>query len=148
MPSLLGAKLLTGEHRCLLDEKGRLNFPAKLRDKMGETFWVTRWMDDCLLAIPEEKLETVVETLEAKGMIESREARLVLFSAAEDVTPDKQGRILLTMAQREHIELKKDAVVIGLGSYAEIWTSEDWQKRKEGFKNKNANTAILKEIGL
>ena len=51
--------MLVGQYDYAIDAKGRLNFPAKFRDAMGETFIVTRWLDHCLAAFPAEEFEKV-----------------------------------------------------------------------------------------
>ena len=35
--------------------RGGSNFPPKFREAMGGTFIVTRWLDDCLVAFPEDE---------------------------------------------------------------------------------------------
>ena len=47
--------MLIGEYSYAIDDKGRLNFPPKFREAMGGTFIVTRWLDDCLVAFPEDE---------------------------------------------------------------------------------------------
>lgn len=144
----LASKLLTGEHRCLLDDKGRMNFPAALRDKMGDSFLIGRWEDNCLIAIPEYRLERVVEMLMEGSMLDKRKGSLHFFSKAKEVSPDKQGRILVTPSLREAIGLEKEATVVGAGLYAEIWRPEDWQKHEELYEESASNNALLREIGL
>ncbi len=39
-----------GRYDYTIDAKGRLNFPAKFRDAMGESFVVLEWVDNCLSA--------------------------------------------------------------------------------------------------
>ena len=39
--------MLTGEYQYTLDPKGRLNFPARLREELGERFVVTKGLDGC-----------------------------------------------------------------------------------------------------
>lgn len=48
--------MFVGQYDYAIDAKGRLNFPAKFRDGMGETFLVTRWLDHCLAAFPPRSL--------------------------------------------------------------------------------------------
>ena len=38
-----------GEYRHTLDTKGRIFLPAKLRDELGEKFWVCKGMPSILL---------------------------------------------------------------------------------------------------
>ena len=51
--------MLMGEYNYTIDDKGRLNFPAKFREKMGAAFVVTRWLDDCLVAFPETEWQRI-----------------------------------------------------------------------------------------
>ena len=53
--------MFMGQYDYAVDAKGRLNFPAKFRDGMGETFIVTRWLDHCLAAFPPEEFEKVAQ---------------------------------------------------------------------------------------
>ena len=39
---------MTGQYQHTIDAKGRLFIPAKLREELGETFYVTMGMDSCL----------------------------------------------------------------------------------------------------
>lgn len=117
-----------GEHRCALDEKGRLNFPAKFREEMGDTFVITRWLDDCLVAFPQSEWERISAILSEKSMVKSRDIQRFLYSGAAEAAPDKQGRILVPMALRKHASLSKDVVVIGAGRKAEIWDAQAWDE--------------------
>ena len=40
-----------GRYDYTIDAKGRLNFPAKFRDAMGESFVVLEWVDNCLFVL-------------------------------------------------------------------------------------------------
>ena len=102
--------MLVGQYDYAIDAKGRLNFPARFRDAMGETFIVTRWLDHCLAAFPAEEFEKV---------------------AAVEVTPDKQGRIQLPAKLREYAGLDHDVTIIGSRSFAEIWNTEAWNANQE-----------------
>lgn len=131
-----------GEYNYTIDEKGRLNFPARFREKMGAAFVVTRWLDDCLVAFPEEEWQRITETLRGKSMVRTRDIQRFLYSAAEEVSPDKQGRILLGPALRSHAGLKKEVTVIGVGSYAEIWDTAAWQRKQASLGSADIEAAM------
>lgn len=125
--------MLMGEHKCNMDEKGRLNFPAKFRDDMGEEFVVTRWLDKCLVAFPQTEWERIDEILASKSLAKSRNIMRFIYSGASMVSPDKQGRILVAPPQRQHAGLEKEVVVIGMKRYAEIWDADAWQQLTSGL---------------
>ncbi len=127
----------TGTYQNTVDDKGRLNFPAKLRSHMGEEFIVTRWLDDCLVAFPPEMWESVSAKLSELPIASSRKIRRFLYSGAETVAPDKQGRIVLPALLREHAGIEKEAVVIGVGTYVEIWSRSRHADMADDFDKEN-----------
>ncbi len=123
--------MLTGTYNNQLDDKGRLNFPAKMRCEMGDTFVITRWLDNCIVAFPSTKWDKISEMLADLPMVKSREVRRFLMAKAEEVTTDKQGRILIPLALREHAGIEKEAVVLGVGTHAEIWSKKAYEAMNE-----------------
>ena len=123
--------MLVGEYNYAIDAKGRLNFPARFREEMGERFVVTRWLDGCLVAFSQSEFEQLAATFAAKGMTKSRDIQRFLFSAAEEVAPDKQGRILLPPVLRRHAGLEKEVTIIGNRNHAEIWDTRSWRAYNE-----------------
>ena len=50
---------MTGIYQHTLDAKGRLFIPAKLREELGETFYVTISPEKCLSAYSQENWDDV-----------------------------------------------------------------------------------------
>ena len=69
-----------GRYDYTIDAKGRLNFPAKFRDAMGESFVVLEWVDNCLFVLPLPEVEKLAEKLEADELMDSWEVSGDLFS--------------------------------------------------------------------
>ncbi len=125
--------MLYGEYSCALDDKGRINFPAKFRDVLGESFMVTRWMKNCLVAFRESEWDYISEQLSAMSSENRRNLKLYLYSGASEAKPDKQGRVLIPQKLRDHAALGKEAVVVGVGRHAEIWDAEAWAAKGEAM---------------
>lgn len=134
--------MLFGEYKCTLDDKGRVNFPARFRDEMGESFIVTRWLDDCLVAFANAEWERISGKIMEKSVVKTRELQRFLYSGAAEATPDKQGRILIPVPLRQHAKLGKDVVVIGVGHHAEIWGAEAWQNMNQRLSSELAQAAM------
>ena len=109
-----------GRYDYTIDAKGRLNFPAKFRDAMGESFVVLEWVDNCLFALPMEEVQRLADKLESDELMDSWAISGDLFSTACEVAPDKQGRILLPAELRAYAGLEKDVTIIGNRNHAEI----------------------------
>ena len=56
---------MTGVYPHSLDAKGRLFIPAKLRDELGEVFYVTLSMEKCLTAYSSEGWKALEEKIKA-----------------------------------------------------------------------------------
>ena len=124
-----------GRYDCTIDARGRLNFPAKFRDAMGESFVVMEWLDRCLFALPMAEVEKLSERLGADELMDSWEITGDLFSTACEVTPDKQGRILLPAELRRYAGLEKSVTIIGNRSHAELWDTAVWEARRAAVSN-------------
>ena len=55
-----------------------------------------------------------------------------LHRNAVQVTPDSQGRIILSRELLAYAQIDKSAVIVGCSTYAEIWSYENWQAELEG----------------
>ena len=50
------------------------------------------------------------------------------LSGANEVEPDKQGRVLIPGNLREAAGINKDVILVGVGSRIEIWSKESWEE--------------------
>ena len=116
---------MTGIYEHTIDAKGRLFIPARLREELGEVFYVTLSMEKCLWAHSPESWERMMEKI--KGMSRAQQIKMrPLFSHADKCEPDGQGRILLPKKLRDHVGLQNNVTVVGAGERAELWDSETW----------------------
>lgn len=120
---------LMGTYYHNIDVKGRMNFPTKLRDVLGVSFYVTKSIDSpCLTVYSQEEWDKLSAKVSAIPTSKSGKIQRWLFSGACEVTPDKQGRILLPQDLRTFAGLEKDIVVIGANDKAEIWDKARWDE--------------------
>ncbi|KRN88966.1 cell division protein mraz [Ligilactobacillus ceti DSM 22408] len=120
--------MFMGEYRHTIDSKGRMIIPAKFREELGTTFVVTRGMDGCLFGYPMDEWQ-VLEAKLKKLPLTKKDARAFVrffYSAAIECELDKQGRINIPKALREHAQLTKKSVVVGVSDRIEIWSQERW----------------------
>ncbi len=124
--------MFLGEYTHSLDDKGRLTIPAKFRDQLAAGLVVTRNpADRCLLVMPRAEWEVVAAKISALPLTNPHSAllRRAIFSAAEDLTPDKQGRILISQRLREYAQIEADVVVAGVDKFIELWKPAHWDEK-------------------
>ena len=134
--------MLMGQYDYAIDGKGRLNFPARFREEMGENFVVTRWIENCLIALPQDRWQALVEQISTYNMADAQELARQLLPSAMEAVPDKQGRILITPKLRRHAGLAKDVTIVGMGNYAEIWDTQTWEEREANQSGSGLATAV------
>jgi MraZ protein len=116
-----------------LDDKGRMVLPAKIRAQLGETCVLAK-LDGCLgLWTPEGFLEVAAVFEDAVEDAEPGPARKKAMGAyrrfvgdALEVSPDQQGRIVISQTLRDYADLGSEVVTTGLIRRAEIWNRERW----------------------
>jgi len=94
---------LTGQYQHSIDAKGRVFIPAKLREELGETFYVTMGMDSCLSVYSDASWAKFTEKFESLPYTKTKAMR-PLFANAAKCEPDSQGRILLPQKLRAYGE--------------------------------------------
>ncbi len=122
-----------GEYLHSIDDKGRLILPAKFREELGDSFIVTKGLDNCLFVYDKREwaiLETKLKQLPL-GKPEARAFVRFFFSGAAEISCDKQGRILVPNNLREYAHIDKDVVVIGVSNRIEIWNKGTWDTYNE-----------------
>lgn len=125
--------MFMGEFQHSLDNKGRLIFPAKFREELGEKFIATKGLDNCLFVYGPEEWAILENKLQQLPMTKPEVRAFVrfFFAGAAELVWDKQGRVLLPPNLREYAQLDRDVVVIGVATRIEIWSKESWAAYNE-----------------
>ena len=125
--------MFLGEYTPTLDEKGRLTLPAKFREQLDRAV-LTSEVDKCLALWPPEEFAARARELreQARRDAASHDRAAYFFAGAQEVTPDKQGRIAIPPSLREFAGLQQQApaVVTGFFDHVEIRASTAWQEKK------------------
>lgn len=123
-----GLGLFLGEHRHALDDKGRLIFPARMREDLGAQIVLQKGIDPCLYVFPPDEWERQVANVTSLPTTkpEARRYARFFFSQASSERIDRQGRLTIPQSFREYAGLTRDVVVVGAGPRVEIWDATRW----------------------
>ena len=138
---------MTGEYQHILDAKGRLFIPAKLREKLGGDFYVTISMDECRSAYSLETWQGIQDKFDSLPLSKARKVR-PLFANACRCELDGQGRILLPQKLRDFAGLKKNVTVIGVSNHAELWDTDKWNALESAELTPENIAAAMEELGF
>jgi MraZ protein len=154
-PAVKSGLLFRGNHPARVDSKGRLKIPngflAALVAQHGPELFVTSVTGEFVRLYPmsvwlevERRLAAVPSTHPSKNRFLDR----VNFFG-QDVTIDRQGRVLLPQLLREMAAMSGDVSVLGLQNHLAVWNQKRLQERlfkKEPFTDEDGR--ILAEYGI
>ena len=140
--------MLSTTFRHNVDTKNRLFVPSKYREELGETFVVSQSIRGNYLKIfSHQEWEKYIEPIKLLPRKTSEEVLRFLIGNSIEVSPDGQGRIIIPPSMLKFASINKATVIIGCGTYAEIWSEESYDKDQEE-KDMEALREALESCGL
>ena len=122
--------MFSGEFEHSLDLKGRVIIPSKMREQLGDVFFMTRGIEHNLLIFSKsdwEEFYTKLNTLPVTNK-NARGFKRHFLSGAVECEVSSQGRILSPATLREYAFIDKDVTIIGNGNNVEIWSTKVWKE--------------------
>ena len=142
---------MIGKFPAKMDDKGRLFVPAKLREELGEQFFVTYGFNGghkCLTAYTAADWQSMIENFNKLSITQRSGPASLIFINAVECTPDKQFRFGMSQNLMAYAGIERDVVIVGRAGQAEIWDAAEY----ETFENENLSPekllASLEAIGL
>ena len=111
--------------------KSQVVLTSKLRSNInGKRAILAKGFDKCVYGFTPETWEKLAQAELLKPLLteEGRRMRQKVFSQAEEIDFDVQGRFVLPGYMREYAGLVEDLVFIGAGDHFEIWDKGAWEK--------------------
>lgn len=138
--------MFMSEYNHTVDAKGRLSIPSKFRTLLGKEFVISKGLENCLYVYANEDWEKFEQNLTSLPLInkEARQFARFFLAGAAQVELDPQGRILIPASLRDYAGLKKDVVLVGVGTRIEIWDSENWNEECANVDMETVTGAMAK----
>ena len=136
-----GVRLLLGQYRHSVDNKGRLIIPNEFRKDLSNTLYITKGIENCVFVFSETTWQVIAGKVASLPMTKKagREfARIFLANASEE-TIDAQGRITIPRHLREYAGIDKKVVTVGVGERMEIWSELVWDQHASEVEGKYEN---------
>ena len=116
--------MFQGASFLALDTKGRLSVPTRYREVLSATansqITITKHPHGCLMIFPRNEWEKFRERIASLPM-QAQWWKRIFLGNAMDVDIDATGRVLVSPVLRAVSSISKDTVLLGMGSYFELW---------------------------
>ena len=142
--------MLIGEFSHGMDKKNRIIIPSKLRDGLGETFIMTKGLDSCLYIYPKDEWQTFEQKLKSLPLTDKNVRSFVrfFFSGANEMEPDKMGRVLIPQSLLSYAGIEGEVVSVGMMDRVEVWSKEKWEAYNESEMDMDAIAEKMNELGI
>lgn len=133
--------MFLGQYEHTIDEKGRLTIPVRYRELLEHGAYITQGFDQNLVVFTAAAFEQVYESLKASSLTDpkARILRRLLFSQADKAEVDKAGRMLIPQFLRQKNGMDSTVVVVGNGTYFEVWSRAAWVEQEGKILDATAN---------
>ncbi len=114
-----------------MDEKGRVSLPSAFRREAdGDRFVLLQWRAPALTLFPMTSWAASQERLLAfrRNQPEAWGEVLAITSSAVEVSPDKQGRILIPARLQEAAGLEGSVLLVGNIDRVELWHPPEFER--------------------
>jgi MraZ protein len=120
---------LTGTYHRSIDDKGRMLLPKRMRDDVDGALFLTPGTDRCLELHSAQSLQEMAQRikLSAAGSRQIKSFSRLFYAQAEQCEIDSLGRIRMPKPLIDYASIKKEIVILGVGSNWEIWDAASWQ---------------------
>lgn len=142
---------MIGKYPAKLDDKNRLFVPAKLREELGQDFFVTLGVNcghRCLTVYTDRDWATLSENYNTLPISQRSAATSLIFMNATQCSPDKQFRFMLTPFLLEYAGIGREVMIVGRAGQAEIWDAEEFRRFEAENLTPEKLLASLEAIGL
>ena len=125
--------MFLGEYEYKVDHKGRIPFPPKFREQLGEGMVMSRGLEKCVDVYPWTEWEHMSAEVSASPSSRRGARRLdrLTFGTAFFVDLDGHGRVAIPLPLRRHAEIREVAVVAGVNKLVEIWSKQSWEVERD-----------------
>ena len=137
--------MLIGTYSYTVDEKGRVPIPSKLRKEMGKKVIIAQGMEEYLYIYPVARFQELIDKLEKISMSsEGVHLKRLILASIMEVELDNQGRMKIPNYLEKFASITREVVILGQGSYLEIWDAKKWNDYKENRKIVDAAERIAR----
>jgi len=123
-----------GSFSYSVDNKGRINIPARLRKyvspEANDTFVITRGFEQCVFIYPLDEWNTLEQSIRKLSTTDPKHrfyVRTLLDKAAESQL-DAQARIVIPKDLLDFARLENEVLIVGVLERIEVWNPKLYEE--------------------
>ena len=134
-----------GYYEHVLDDKGRLVLPPKLRQGLseGSLLYILKGFDGCLSVYNESDFKALCEEVNKIDFNKknSRSYVRTILGSVVELSLDKVNRVQLPISVLNKYQISKNVVLLGVGDHFEIWSLDAYKTYEKENSSKFESVA-------
>ncbi len=136
-----------GQEVFSIDNKGRVNIPAKMRKALSpeanDTFIITRGADKCVVAYPLNEWKKYEEQYAKLDQFDEKNRFFlrVILAWSEETEIDAQQRISLSKKYLDFAGIEGKVTIVGMIDHIEFWNPEEFDRYISTYNESYENVA-------
>ncbi|MFO0996494.1 MAG: division/cell wall cluster transcriptional repressor MraZ [Alphaproteobacteria bacterium] len=130
--------LFLNTHVNKVDRKGRVSVPASFRAALATQSMTTivafpSFRAPAIEVVDRQRMEEFSASTDQYAQFSEThdDLSLAIFSGAEELAFDGEGRVMLPKSLADHAKITTSAAFVGLGRTFQIWSPETFERHKQ-----------------
>ncbi len=130
-----------GQHSRNIDAKNRVMLPTKIRDILGNNFFLTIGMEGIVELRSKADFQNLIDVFNAQSFFDPKARMLKRFwlGNSQEIELDSQNRFVIPKNILEKAAIQKEVLFIGVGNLVEMWSKEAY----ENYETKISDEELL-----
>ncbi|MGL5590488.1 MAG: division/cell wall cluster transcriptional repressor MraZ [Metamycoplasmataceae bacterium] len=140
--------MFLGTYFRSIDSKNRVVIPPKMREELGNVFYITEGEDKNLELRSKSQFEEFATRIQSNNMIDPSIKKYTrkIFSCTVEVELDKIGRFTISEQHLTPTAIKNEIVFVGVGSHIEMWSKETYTKSQKDLEDEDYLSSLTNEM--
>lgn len=136
-----------GQEIFSIDNKGRVNVPAKMRKTLSpeanDTFIITRGADKCVVAYPLNEWRKYEEQYATLDQFDEKNRFFlrVILAWSEETEIDGQQRISLSKKFLDFAGIENKVAIVGMIDHLEFWNPKEFENYMSSYSSSYEDVA-------
>lgn len=133
-----------------IEPNNQVTLPAEFVDPNGSDLILTAGFEKNLMLFPITTFVALLSKLNSMNILdpEVRQLHRLLIGKAIRLRVDDNDQVEMPAEIRSHANIQDNAVLVGQGSYIEIWSTDQWTIEKNKVANFSANADHALDLSL
>lgn len=142
--------MFSGQFTSNLTSTNQLTPPQGFGDLLSQGAMITRGFDHNLMVLTNQAFQKLTTRVMSMNLTDpaARMLMRLLLGNANEISIDKSGKMIIPAKLRQLADLQSPTVMVGMGDFFEIWSSDAWVEQELKLKESESDPNRYSTLNL